>query len=130
MISEHCKRVLSSFQPMPPLFQGQFNGEKFSVADIVVAFLRAEFPREVMHEKAHGWNFSGFPSSWDRITSTPVVDASTSTMNDLWGSGCTRIGAWVKASFKLSKASLAAGDQDRDLDLMWSRLVRGLVRVL
>ncbi len=73
---------------------------------------------------------SRVPLLLDRIALTPVVEASTSTMNKLWGSGCTRKGAWVKASFKLSKASMAAGDQDRDLGLLRSRLVRGLVRVL
>ncbi len=72
----------------------------------------------------------GFPCCWERIAPTPVVEASTSTMKDFVGSGCTRIGTGVKASFSLSKASLAAGVQDRDLGLLRRRLVRGLVRVL
>ncbi len=69
----------------------------------------------------------GSPCCCDRIAPTPVVEASTSTMNGLSGSGCTRIGARVKASFSFSKASSAAGVQDRDLGLLRSRLVSGLV---
>ncbi len=72
----------------------------------------------------------GVPLLLGKDRSDPVVEASTSTMKDFVGSGCTRIGARVKASFSLSKASLAAGVQDRDLGLFRSRLVRGLVRVL
>ncbi len=59
-----------------------------------------------------------------------MVEASTSTTKGLLGSGWARSGALVKALLRVSKASVAAGDQDRDLGLPLNRLVSGLVMEL
>ncbi|XP_048048489.1 NACHT, LRR and PYD domains-containing protein 12-like [Megalobrama amblycephala] len=63
-------------------------------------------------------------------TPTPVVEASTSTTKDFSGSGCTRRGAVVKASLRVSKAWVAAGFQDRDLGLLRRRLGSGVEMIL
>ncbi len=54
------------------------------------------------------------------------MEPSTSTTNALSGSGWTSIGAQMKASFKVVKASVADGVQDSDLGLSFRRLVSGL----
>ncbi len=59
-----------------------------------------------------------------------MVEASTSTMKGLLGSGWLRSGAQVKVFLRTSKASVAAGDQDRDLGLFLNSLVSGLVMEL
>ncbi len=84
-----------------------------------------------LREKAaHGCSRVGVPCCWDKKPPTPVVDTSTSAMNGLQGSGWTRIGALIKASLSLWKASVADGVQYSDLGLFFRRFVRGLLMVL
>ncbi len=70
--------------------------------------------------------WSGSPAAETKL----VVEAFTSMTNALSGSGWTRIGALMKASFKVVKASVADGVQDSDLDLRLRRLVSGLAMEL
>lgn len=76
------------------------------------------------------WRMDGIlgpsPAAWDSTGLTPVVEASTSTAKWMhWWSATV-----LKACFSFSKASVASGDQDRDLGLLWSREVSGLVMEL
>lgn len=76
-------------------------------------------------EKAHGWSTGGSPCCCDNTASTPVAEASTSTMKGDAGSGYTRVGAEQKASWSCWKAFEARGFQDRDLGQFFRREVSG-----
>lgn len=75
-------------------------------------------------------SLAGVPCCCESTAPTPVVEASTSITKGLLRSGWMRSGAEVNAFFSASKASVAAGDQDRDLGLCFSILVSGLVMEL
>jgi len=46
MVSQDHKWMFRSLKPMPPLLQGELDGEKFSVADVVIYLRLVEFPGE------------------------------------------------------------------------------------
>ncbi len=37
MIGENCEWVLGSLKPVSPLLEGELDGQKFSVADVVIS---------------------------------------------------------------------------------------------
>ncbi len=69
----------------------------------------------------------GSPNCWDSMAPTPVVEASTSTLNRTLGSGWRRMGAVLKAVLSFLKASWALVFQDRDLGFSRSIDVSGAV---
>ncbi len=74
-----------------------------------------------------GWRRGGSPNCWESTAPTPVVDASTSTMNGAWGSGWRIDGAMLKADLSPSKALWELEFQDSDLGLPLSMEVNGAV---
>lgn len=76
-----------------------------------------------MRKRAHGWSLGGTPCRCYRMVPTPVVEASTSTVNGNSGSGWTRRGALVKASYNGWKALTPSSFQTRDLGFPRRRLV-------
>ncbi len=47
MVSDDRKRMLSSLQPVPPFFQGKFDGEQLSITNIIVPLCWGKLPGEV-----------------------------------------------------------------------------------
>lgn len=67
-------------------------------------------------------SLAGVPCHGDNTAPTPVVEESTSTVKGLSGSE-----ELVMVSRSCWNASVADGDQDRNLGLPFNRLVSGLV---
>lgn len=111
---------------MLPHFQSKLCDEQFLVSYVIVLL--------------HWGKFSGVESARiemrrlsvvsDSTAPTPVVVASTSTMNGVHGSGYRRMGAVLNASLSFSKDAWASGVQDRDLGFLRSREVSGAMRRL
>lgn len=61
-----------------------------------------------LEKAARRWSLGGFACCYNSTAPTPVVDASTSTMNGLLWSGCARSDALMKVVLSFWKASVAA----------------------
>ncbi len=117
VVCDDGEGMVSSLQPMPPLFQDQFNGQQLPVADVEVLLRWGKFLR-VVCTRLEAWMLAELLGQHG---SSPVGEASTSTTNGTWGSGCQRMGDMLNADLSFSKASWVLKLQDRDLGLpRWS----------
>ncbi len=98
--------VISSLQPVTPLFQHKIDGEQLTISDVIVLLCWGQFPG-VVSERLEAWRLTellGQHRGWDG-----------------W------MGAVLKVVLSASKASWALMFQDRDLGFPRSMDVNGAV---
>lgn len=119
MVGLALRGFLSSLKTMSPLFEGQLDSQEFMLPHIIVVFHCIKtFGKEGAKMN------SSLLTCWLSTAPSPVLEASTSTMNCLEGSGACRIGVNKNCFLRVENSS-SADSLQVNLALDYVRKCRG-----